>query len=86
MREVSDRLNLALKSAKAGTWSWSVVHRTLRWDSHVAALYGLQPGDAKRNYYPHLKTSVHPEDLRTARPTGRSLRPGRAFPLSASFG
>ncbi|MGO9273140.1 MAG: PAS domain S-box protein, partial [Terriglobia bacterium] len=80
LREVSDRLNLALKSAKAGTWSLSLVHGTLRWDDHVSALYGLQPGDPKRNYYPHLETSVHPEDLRNANQlVARSAREGVPF-------
>jgi two-component system, sensor histidine kinase and response regulator len=80
LREVSDRLNLALKSAKAGTWSLSVAHGTLRWDSHVSALYGLEPGDPKRDHYPHLKTCVHPDDLRTAEQlVTRSVREGVPF-------
>jgi PAS domain S-box-containing protein len=80
MREVSDRLNLALKSAKAGTWSWSVVHGTLRWDDHVSALYGLEPGDPKRDYYPHLRASVHPDDLKTAEQVlARSIREGAPY-------
>jgi two-component system, sensor histidine kinase and response regulator len=80
LREVSDQLKLALKSAKAGTWSWSVVHGTLRWDGQLSALYGLEPGDPKRDYYPHLKTCVHPDDLRTAEQLlARSVREGVPF-------
>jgi len=66
LRELSDQLDLALSSARAGTWSLSLVHGTLRWDSHVSALYGLEPGDPKQDYYPYLRTCVHPDDLRIA--------------------
>ena len=66
LREVSDRLNLALKSAKAGTWSFNLIDGTLLWDSHAAAIYGLEPGDPKHDCYPHLRNCVHPDDLKHA--------------------
>lgn len=80
LREASDRLNLALKSAKAGTWNWDAARGTLRWDNQVCALYGLVPGKWERDYLEHFRVSVHPDDLHMAKQQiVRSVRHGGPF-------
>ncbi len=80
LREATDRLNLALKSAQAGTWSWSPDQKILRWDNQVSALYGLEPDAWENNYYEHFTTSVHPDDRSAAAERmARSIREGLLF-------
>ncbi len=61
LREISDRLQLALKSAKAATWSWNTIDGTLYWDDYVWPLYGLEPKPSSANYRDFL-SSIHPDD------------------------
>ncbi len=46
LRVTSQRLELALDSAKAGTWDWDVISGTIEWSPQMFALFGL---DAKTN-------------------------------------
>ena len=79
LREATDRLNLALKSAQAGTWSWSPDQKILRWDNQVSALYGLEPDAWENNYYEHF-TILHPDDRSAAAERmARSIREGLLF-------
>ena len=39
-----ERLRLALKAARMGTWQWDVASNTLAWDEQLHELYGIEPG------------------------------------------
>jgi PAS domain S-box-containing protein len=79
LREISDRLQLALKSAKAGTWSWNTVDGTLYWDDHVWALFGLEPRTSPPNYADFL-FAIHPDDRQAVEAlVARSVQEGSAY-------
>jgi PAS domain S-box-containing protein len=44
LRESEERLNIALKSAGAGSWTWDMINDVLVWDDHLHHLFGLKPG------------------------------------------
>lgn len=60
LRAESERLNLALHAANAGTWEW--IGQEIRWDSTFYEVTGLDP----KTHPPSLDTylsRVHPDDL-----------------------
>lgn len=66
VHEVTDRLNLALESAQAGTWSANLVDGTTHWDADLCHLFGRAPSetcDALEN----LLLCVHPDDRERVR-------------------
>ena len=65
LREISSRLQLALKSAKAATWSWNTIDGTLYWDDYVWPLYGLEPRTSPPRYGEFL-SAIHPDDREAA--------------------
>lgn len=60
--EVSGLLNLALRSAHIGVWSWNIGTNYIHWDKHMEQLFGVKTGE-----YPptldHFQSKVHPDDL-----------------------
>jgi two-component system cell cycle sensor histidine kinase/response regulator CckA len=45
LAQSQERLQLALKAARMGTWRWEVGSNALSWDEGLKQLYGLAPGD-----------------------------------------
>lgn len=61
MSENKERLDLALRSAKAGTWSWDIDNDAFNWDAYMHQLFGLMPGSVMLHYSAILNL-IHPED------------------------
>ncbi len=61
MIENKERLDLALRSAQAGTWSWDVDKDVYSWDAYMHQLFGLMPGSAILHYSSFLNM-IYPED------------------------
>lgn len=61
MIENKERLDLALRSAQAGTWSWDVDKDVYTWDAYMHQLFGLMPGSVMLHYSAVLNM-IHPED------------------------
>jgi sigma-B regulation protein RsbU (phosphoserine phosphatase) len=59
--ERAERLDLAVRSAGLGTWSWEFATDTLRIDARTHELLGLEPGTFSGQYEDWLAL-VHPED------------------------
>jgi PAS domain S-box-containing protein len=45
LAQSQERLQLALKAARMGTWRWEVGTNDLSWDAGLHGLYGLAPGE-----------------------------------------
>ena len=56
-----DRLNLALSSAKMGTWDWDLTTGVIWWDERMHALFGMAPGAFKGSFEDFLGL-IHGED------------------------
>ncbi len=56
-----ERLNLALKSAGVGTWSWNVGSDVITWDNYIPTLFGRDSGTLSPRFDDFL-TMVHIED------------------------
>ncbi len=56
-----ERLRLALKAARMGTWQWDVANNALAWDEQLHDLYGIEPG-RQVTQYEHFIDRVHPDD------------------------
>jgi PAS domain S-box-containing protein len=56
-----ERLRLALKAARMGTWQWDVATNRLTWDDQLHDIYRVEP-DRRVTQYEHFLSRVHPDD------------------------
>ncbi|WP_353928965.1 PAS domain S-box protein [Okeanomitos corallinicola TIOX110] len=61
-RNLSDRLDLAIKSAQIGIWDWDIVNDCLIWDDRMYQIYGVKPSDFTGNYQ-DWEARIHPDDI-----------------------
>ncbi|MBI4783081.1 MAG: PAS domain-containing protein [Oscillatoriophycideae cyanobacterium NC_groundwater_1537_Pr4_S-0.65um_50_18] len=61
LRNLSDRLNLAVKSGAIAIWDWNITDNILTWDDRMYELYGITP-DQFTSVYAAWASSVHPYD------------------------
>jgi PAS domain S-box-containing protein len=61
LRNLSDRLTLAVKSGAIAIWDWNIPEDILTWDDRMYELYGITP-NAFTNVYEAWANSVHPDD------------------------
>ncbi|HEY9818276.1 MAG TPA: PAS domain S-box protein [Candidatus Obscuribacterales bacterium] len=61
LRQVSERLALALKSGAIGIWEWDLVQDHLVWDEQMYRLHGRSPDDPVKNGA-DWQQNLHPED------------------------
>ncbi|XGV94266.1 MAG: PAS domain-containing protein (plasmid) [Leptolyngbya sp. BL-A-14] len=61
LRNLSDRLTLAVKSGAIAIWDWNIPEDILTWDDRMYELYGTTP-DAFTSVYEAWANSVHPDD------------------------
>src|SRR4051812_22816319 len=61
LRQSQERLRLAVKAARMGTWRWMLDGNSLSWDEGLEALYDLPPG-VKITRYEQFLALVHPDD------------------------
>lgn len=60
-QKIQERLELAQKAGKTGTFEWNVQTNTVSWTAEVEALYGLAPGSFDGHYDDWIQT-LHPDD------------------------
>lgn len=79
LRENEERLNLALKSAEAGTWSWDILKDKFTWDDYTHHLFGLKPKTFP-GYYEATLSLIHPDDRKqVANTVEQTLNEGTEF-------
>ena len=61
LRQSQERLQLALRAARMGTWRWDVTTNALSWDEGLENLYDLAPGEEITRYEQFIER-VHPDD------------------------
>jgi PAS domain S-box-containing protein len=61
LRQSQERLQLAIRAARMGTWRWDAVTDALNWDEGLNQLYGVSP-DAPVTRYDQFLARVHQED------------------------
>ena len=61
LRNLSDRLTLALKSGAIGIWDWHIPDNSLIWDDRMYELFGITP-DQFTNIYDDWANRLHPDD------------------------
>ena len=59
--KLTERLDLATRSANMGIWDWDILKNEIVWDDQMYALYGLKPGEFGGAYEAWLH-GVHPDD------------------------
>jgi len=65
LQATSRRLQLALRSAKAGTWDWNVATGLIEWSPEMFVLFGLDPQTDHASFESWRK-ALHPEDRELA--------------------
>jgi len=65
LRNLSDRLTLALKSGAIGIWDWHIPDNSLIWDDRMYELFGITP-DQFTNIYDDWANRLHPDDRASA--------------------
>jgi two-component system cell cycle sensor histidine kinase/response regulator CckA len=61
LRQSQERLQLALKAARMGTWRWDVTTNALSWDEGLENLYDLAPDETITRYEQFIER-VHQDD------------------------
>lgn len=61
MKSVTERLNLALKAGKVGTWNWMVKDNKVNWDTGVYELHGIKKETFMHTLEDYIGL-VHPDD------------------------
>ncbi len=61
LAQSQERLQLALRAARMGTWQWDLPTNALTWDDGMRLLYGLGSGEDITQFEDFLQR-VHPED------------------------
>jgi PAS domain S-box-containing protein len=61
LRDLSDRLTLAVKSGAIAIWDWDIPHNILDWDERMYELYGITP-EQFTSVYDAWINRVHPDD------------------------
>ena len=62
LRINQERLNLAQKASRAGSFEWNILTNAVIWSEETEALFGLSPGSFGGSYDGWTRC-VHPEDL-----------------------
>ncbi|MDX2212315.1 MAG: PAS domain S-box protein [Oculatellaceae cyanobacterium bins.114] len=75
LRNLSDRLMLAVKSAAIGIWDWDIAHNQVFWDERMYELYGLKQSDFNNAYEAWLH-AIHPDDRIVAETISLQARQG----------
>jgi len=61
LRDSEERLALAQKAARIGSWDWDIRTGALTWSDEIEPMFGFEPGQFGRTYEAFLR-SVHAED------------------------
>jgi PAS domain S-box-containing protein len=61
LRDLSNRLTLALKSGAIGTWDWDLTANHVTWDDRMCELYGIAPDQFTQDYEAWVNC-LHPDD------------------------
>jgi len=72
LRQSEARLNLALSSARAGTWDWDILRDKLLWSDSSYRLLGMKPGECEASAKNWLER-VHPDDRPAVKETVDSV-------------
>jgi len=75
LRDMSDRLSLAITSGGIGIWEWDIAQDGVLWDDRMYELYGVRRGDF-RNAYEAWLHAVHPDDQAEAQQISEQARRG----------
>lgn len=75
LRNLSDRLSLAVTSAKIGIWEWNIASDQVVWDDQMYQLYGVQKTEFTNAYEAWLK-AIHPDDRAEAEMISQQARRG----------
>lgn len=60
-QKIQERLELAQKAGKIGTFEWNIQSNEITWTAELEALYNVEPGTFKGRYDTWLNT-LHPDD------------------------
>lgn len=67
LQDLTDRLRLAVESAKMGIWDWDIVNNRMTWDDWIYRFYELSP--EVEATYSIWESLMHPDDLAHCRAT-----------------
>lgn len=78
-QRIQERLELAQKAGKIGTFEWSIPSNEITWTAELEALYGLAPGSFNGRYDDWIQT-LHPDDRRnTEQELWQAVRVGQGL-------
>ena len=61
MREMNERLSLALEANRLGTWDWDIRSNQVAWGGYHCQLFGLAEGEFGGSFA-HFLATLHPGD------------------------
>jgi len=73
--KITERLDLATRSAKMGIWDWDIQKNELVWDDQMYQLYGVDREDFDGAYETWL-SGIHPDDMERCNKESEQARSG----------
>ncbi|MDF0555703.1 PAS domain S-box protein [Kamptonema sp. UHCC 0994] len=61
LKESEERLQVALKASRMGTWNWNLQTGKITWSDNLEALFGLEPGEFDGSFEMFV-ARLHPND------------------------
>ncbi|MEB3337251.1 MAG: response regulator [Leptolyngbyaceae bacterium] len=78
-QKIQERLELAQKAGKIGTFEWNLQSNQVTWSAELEALYGLTPGSFGNTYEGWIQT-LHPDDRpKTEQELWQAIQAGRGL-------
>lgn len=61
LQKSQEKLQLALKASRMGTWNWNIQKGAIQWSENLESLFGLEPGSFDGSYEMFV-SCLHPDD------------------------
>ncbi|MBE9181756.1 PAS domain S-box protein [Oculatella sp. LEGE 06141] len=85
LQQSQDRLELAMKAAKIGSWDWNIQTGQIHWSTNLETLFGMAAGSFD-GQYATVRAMMHPDDLPSVEQAiHRAINEGEEYNIEFRF-
>ncbi len=81
LRESEERLRLALKASRMGTWDWNFQTGVIQWSDNLEALFGLKPGEFNGSFEMFVSRLHHDDRDRVLAAINHAIATGEDYDI-----